>query len=1765
MFLRLVSQASALLVLTLMVHTGAVHAAGREVGRVELPYSSGNKIVRIEDVSPDRSTKVANVGQQPWGVSLSLAVSGVQGAVSPAASWVTPNVNVQVDHVAATDASGHLILFYWSPDDQKDSARAARAAWKAVDVSEKTKRVLVKERPADWRVLTGKLLVEHIAGRDGNGDLYDFFWQPGKDWTAQQINSGSAPKVGGPLSAWTVSSGGKVEEFIAARSTSGQLVVFSRQGGTAWKHTIVAQKISAAPAGFDGLAAVAVEGANNHLLLFERLPSGKWVNSDLTASTSTKQTVQGSLAPWAIGQAKNVGARAPNGDLVVFREDPVEVLWSVENVSQLTGGKKIAVSPAYWSVPKSGSSMIHLAATDSSGRVMVFFRNPTGPAAQAWNVVDVTKKTGVKIHAQLTAWTTALGNGLIEHLAAPDQNGHLQVFNWRPDRDWEAVDVSRRSAGRVVASNATHSGVWISRDYGLTWEQSKRPQPAINETKIKDALPVTRVLDVAISPANPRVILAAADGEGRKSSLAGIYRSDDGGDKWTLVYTFKCNTRVEGVSQIVFAPDDPSLVYAAGGCGIARSTDGGEEWGKTSDDLLGPTGTPFDLVGGGRRVWHLAVSGQKGGNTQNRTIVACGDNSFWISRKGGAKGSWILDQGTGNLPNWRGTCTKTSNGDRRGEGRAQRLALDPTDSDKVYYAHLSHANGPTYYRSSVPDGTLCNIPIVIDADGDGKYDTGEQIVRPDFHRDVSVGDALIYKKNLKYFDRNGNNKLDAGTSPATWGAGNDSIVFDANGDGKYDSGDLVVRGVKITQSGSPTLEEDKNIKYRKITNGYEAYSKIPYAYRGCGQGSLWFGDLTNLTSKTGKGSWTQLPGPPVFEAHYTLTSGHVFVATHQTTTGHLVFFGDTDTVNVSVGKPVAGGWYRVDGHTPSEATKADIFMHSDPEAVAVSPDLELTLKTGTLKDVYSFNAEFGSCKGGRIWISNHGGVYSNDDCAELVEKKKHWHKTLSGLNTAWAVNMVGATGRASDMTTSALPLARRALYFGSTHDDDFFSMDDGVTWKDAAWGCGDCDAWYGNLYQRNRVLKLDPRADRYTFFINTKDAPPDGGSPTAYKYPAGAKAYAINNKAIRGYRPVIQTLPGKTPPTNGDYIVIRDKDGKRELLRAYNSLNSAATDTGFTVVPSSSAQPFPSSASWVQASGGHANPTYFAGGVGSNIWLVWRGRYNTANQVEWKEIVRTAPRVLPGGSVAVGNRFFVSPWDPDLIYLIDVPGQAVRVSTDGGDTWKKDDGLRKAVTANGEWPFVCEDDKCLLNDMAFDPTNSARRFAAGLAGVFFTADGGVKWHRLLDTRALPSRPRGLWFDPITDPNDDALFVANLGRGILRLHPIPDQAPQTTTTVSLAEPPSIKDQPWQWETIPGKIRDGGFETGEDWASAGDVLETRTRVRGGGRGIALGGVDHSGGQIEQDIEVPCGEENLRLSFWWYMTTREGSEGGDILSVHLEKGGASKVLETLVSIRSEREVWVRSSSDISSLGCGDMKLYFSALMNGKRPTTFYIDDVTIERGTRTPQPQPEQEPGACPPGQYMPVEGRCCRESEIWDGRACTCPEGEIWDTEIDACNQIPVPDRMPPRAEPKPLPPVHPKAEEEPRGCPPGQHWDGRRCVCPEELRWNGEACERREAGCPPGQHWDGRRCVCPEGLRWNGEACEPREAGCPPGQHWDGERCVCPEGLHWNGESCEPREAGCPPGQHWDGERCVCPEGLRWNGQTCEPVEGVSDRMKHLIE
>jgi hypothetical protein len=177
----------------------------------------------------------------------------------------------------------------------------------------------------------------------------------------------------------------------------------------------------------------------------------------------------------------------------------------------------------------------------------------------------------------------------------------------------------------------------------------------------------------------------------------------------------------------------------------------------------------------------------------------------------------------------------------------------------------------------------------------------------------------------------------------------------------------------------------------------------------------------------------------------------------------------------------------------------------------------------------------------------------------------------------------------------------------------------------------------------------------------------------------------------------------------------------------------------------------------VQASSGHEHTVFFVGGNDSKGLWKW-----TDGMAGWQMLI-------PAGGAAQAQRFFVSPYDANLIYVID--RDRIRRSDDGGSRWQVDDSLERMVSCDRRIPIgrdeVSETTQVVLSDMQFDPHDGARRFAVGLAGVFMTTDG-TNWQRLLDTGAIRGLPTNCYFDAVSTPSDPALYVGFAGRGIMKI-------------------------------------------------------------------------------------------------------------------------------------------------------------------------------------------------------------------------------------------------------------------------------------------------------------------------------------------------------------------------------------------------------------
>jgi hypothetical protein len=256
------------------------------------------------------------------------------------------------------------------------------------------------------------------------------------------------------------------------------------------------------------------------------------------------------------------------------------------------------------------------------------------------------------------------------------------------------------ASGDQRAYAGSYAGVWRSDDGGRSFRQMSRPQPGTYDADVPGALYAPHIFDLAVSPGDPDIVLAAAWRSQFKPSRNGVYRSADGGLSWTLV-------QPGNAGQIAFAPDDPSLAIAALGNGVAVSHDAGVTW-------------TFNAI---NPAWHVAIGPLEASGV--RRVYAAGANTIWRSIDGGT--SWLPDAGATLVAQSRAQVSAfiVANGggaipafaDRTGDvggPGAHALAIEPGNTQILYLAASGGTFGLSYYArrpdgTKIPDGTECNI------------------------------------------------------------------------------------------------------------------------------------------------------------------------------------------------------------------------------------------------------------------------------------------------------------------------------------------------------------------------------------------------------------------------------------------------------------------------------------------------------------------------------------------------------------------------------------------------------------------------------------------------------------------------------------------------------------------------------------------------------------------------------------------------------------------------------------------------------------------------------------------------------------------------------------------------------------------------------------------------------------------------------------------------------------------------------------------------
>lgn len=511
---------------------------------------------------------------------------------------------------------------------------------------------------------------------------------------------------------------------------------------------------------------------------------------------------------------------------------------------------------------------------------------------------------------------------------------------------------------------------------------------------------------------------------------------------------------------------------------------------------------------------------------------------------------------------------------------------------------------------------------------------------------------------------------------------------------------------------------------------------------------------------TGPAVWTVLAPPPIAGG---TDSGCAFVVPVVIDGQVLLYVSDRRSVHACLPDPT----------DPNQYSLVDHDVHVDPHGIAFTADF------------HAWGPDANPPTFGRAILVNDGGAMLSTNGTQSWDQG-------AGLSTINSANLA----------INSVPGTPASITHGGGDDFGFASPDDGANWFTQDYFGGDNDCSFADPHQPTRMMVFAPRsvytssaganiAGEIYLYVSKDAAPPNTAVGTSDKQRIQAPATtnsaghpargwnAVSNYVVAGYRPLVLTRSGERPRPDGDFITIRwtgvPEASQALLLRttAISQLTSAdawvtsATAEGPGVVAFQVGPPLPdNSIGVVQGSGGHDTPTFYIGGTkefgpGGPMWRLDPG--GTA----WQPIVPAT-----GAGPQQANRFFVDPYRPNRLYVL--ADDAVWRSEDRGATWLIDHGLDAAVTENGAFPRGIltnspNPGESVLRDMQFDSVDPNYRLALSVAGVFLTQDG-VAWRPLLRSSAVALQPTSMIYDPVGC--EKALYVGTMGRGILRLRPLP---------------------------------------------------------------------------------------------------------------------------------------------------------------------------------------------------------------------------------------------------------------------------------------------------------------------------------------------------------------------------------------------------------
>jgi len=144
----------------------------------------------------------------------------------------------------------------------------------------------------------------------------------------------------------------------------------------------------------------------------------------------------------------------------------------------------------------------------------------------------------------------------------------LALVGGRDDLALDSLVVDRANPKHILVGawvlGSVDGGLFISDDGGVTW----RSDADMKGQSIRALTP---------APSNPQILVAG--------TLKGVYRSNDGGEHWTLISP-QGSQELHEVESIAIDPDDPQTIYAGTWHLPWKTTDGGAHWANIKQGII---------------------------------------------------------------------------------------------------------------------------------------------------------------------------------------------------------------------------------------------------------------------------------------------------------------------------------------------------------------------------------------------------------------------------------------------------------------------------------------------------------------------------------------------------------------------------------------------------------------------------------------------------------------------------------------------------------------------------------------------------------------------------------------------------------------------------------------------------------------------------------------------------------------------------------------------------------------------------------------------------------------------------------------------------------------------------------------------------------------------------------------------------------------------------------------------------------------------------